>query len=318
MRRRARPQRAPGGRGPLFLAAARRAAVGVRRPDCRRDSGARPRSRPATPTRTRCRTSGTTIRSALKRPAPRSRTRSSGSWRSSATATACTRRGCREVMEFAGARRRTGARDRRRHGHRPRAVREARRARHRRRSVDGHLQLAQENFRLRGSDRPVRSPRRRDRCRSTTTPSTCVYSNGVLHHTPNTGARRRRNLPRAEAGRPGDRDGLRRELAAVLAESRVALRSEERRPREPIDGRDHVAHGRANRQRCPPAGEGLHQAAAAALCSATSPTSRSCSGRSRPSSCRAGCGWLLPLVERLAGWNLIIKATKPARRDAAG
>ena len=35
----------------------------------------------------------------------------------------------------------------------------------------GHLQIAQENFRLRGLDRPVRAPRRRDRCRSTTTAS---------------------------------------------------------------------------------------------------------------------------------------------------
>ena len=86
----------------LLVAAARRAAVDVRGSGLRAaDSGARRRSRPATPTKDRCRTSGTTTRSARRPPARRSRTRWSGSRKSSATATTSTRRGCREVMEFA-------------------------------------------------------------------------------------------------------------------------------------------------------------------------------------------------------------------------
>ena len=64
---------------------------------CRRLAAATPRaaSRPATPTRSRSRTSGTTIRSVADRARARSRTRSSGSSKSSATGTATTRRGCR-------------------------------------------------------------------------------------------------------------------------------------------------------------------------------------------------------------------------------
>ena len=91
-----------------------------------------------------------------------------------------------EVMEFAGHAGRAGARGRRRHGNRPRAVREARRDRHRRRSVRGApAACAQENFRLRGlTGRFVHHD-------AETLPFDddtfdLVYSNGVLHHTPNT------------------------------------------------------------------------------------------------------------------------------------
>ena len=112
---------------------------------------AAPRSRPATPTRTRSRTSGTTIRSD---PRPRERRQPH------------TLEWFQEVERYRygvyapwmprgdgvrGARRRAGARDRRRHGHRSRAVRAA--TARIVTDVDlsaGHLQLAQENFRLRG------------------------------------------------------------------------------------------------------------------------------------------------------------------------
>ena len=50
-----------------------------------------------------------------------------------------------------------------------------------------------------------------------------------------------------------------------------------------------------------------------ALFQPRSPISGSSSVRFRPSSCRAGLRRLLPVVERLAGWNLIIKARKPPR-----
>ena len=86
----------------------------------------------------------------------------------------------------------------------------------------------------------------------------------------------------------------------------------ERRSREPFDGRDHVADRRTDGQRRAPAGQGLHQAAASRAVPA-SPTVRSSNAKSRPSSCLARLRLLLPVVERLAGWNLIIKARKPRR-----
>src|SRR5262249_23888726 len=67
--------------------------------------------------------------------------------------------------------------------------------------------------------------------------------------------------PRAQARRTGHRDGLRRELAAILAEPRLAPGSEGWRPREPFDGRHHVAYGRAIGKRRAAAGKGLHQGA---------------------------------------------------------
>ena len=126
----------------------------------------------------------------------------------------------------------------------------------------GHLQLAQENFRLRGlTGRFVHHDAESLPFDDDTLRSRLLERRASPHA--EHAARRRRDPPRAEAGRPGDRHGLRRELAAVLAQSGLALRPEERRSGEPLDGRHHVAHRRADRQRRPPAREGLHETAAA-------------------------------------------------------
>src|SRR5262249_54766257 len=56
-------------------------------------------------------------------------------------------------------------------------------------------------------------------------------------------------------------DGVCGELAAVLEKSGLALRAEERRSRLTVDGRYHVAHGRANGERCAAARQGVYEAA---------------------------------------------------------
>ncbi len=159
----------------------------------------------------------------------RSRTRSSGSRKSSGIATATTRRGCREVMEFAehageqvlevgggmgtdlAQFARNGA-----HRHRRRSVGRAPAAR------AGELPAARP-------DRPVRAPRRRDAAVRRQHLRSRLLERRAAPHAEHH-ARRRRDPPRAQARRPGDRDDVRGELAAVLAEPGLVLRHEERRP----------------------------------------------------------------------------------------
>ena len=62
-----------------------------------------------------------------------------------------------------------------------------------------------------------------------------VYSNSVIHHTPNSSSGRSRDLPRAEPRRPRDRDGLRGKLDLLLAEFGVVDRHQRRPAAQVLD-----------------------------------------------------------------------------------
>ena len=215
MARRSGTQRPAGGSATLFVDAARRQRLAVRcgrdvlvgdRADLRRkpklrtaraptrtrpppapsSSNVRASCRPATRTRTKCSTSGTTIRPA--RTTSKEAPAHTLEWFLEAEAISLRRVRAVDARDdgVRPPRRRGGARDRRRHGHRPRAVRAPRRARHRSRSVVGPPRAGQGELRAARSAGPVHSAGRRDAAVSTTTRFDVVYSNGVLHHTPNT------------------------------------------------------------------------------------------------------------------------------------
>ena len=126
----------------------------------------------------------------------------------------------------------------------------------------GHLALAQENFALRGlHGRFVHHDA--ESLPFDDNSFDVVYSNGVLHHTPNT-----RSVV-AEIHRvlkPGGQA-----IVMMYAENSLHYWRElvwqhgtrERRADAPLDGRDHVARRRDHGQRRAAAGQGLHAPAAA-------------------------------------------------------
>ena len=175
----------------------------------------------------------------------------------------------------------------------------------------GHLQLAQENFRLRGlTGRFVHHD-------AETLPFDdgtfdLVYSNGVLHHTPNT---KRAVAEIFRVLKPGGRA-----IVMVYAENSLqywrnlvwyyGLRSGDLAGRSMGDIMSRTVERTGNEAR--PLVKVYTKPRLRALFSEFSDAEivqRQISPELVPRPFRL----LLPLVERLAGWNLIIKARKPAR-----
>ena len=177
----------------------------------------------------------------------------------------------------------------------------------------GHLKLAKENFAVRGlHGRFVQQDA--ESLVFDDNAFDVVYSNGVLHHTPNTRHVVQEILESAEAGRAGHRDGLRRGFAALLAQYGVEHRAQGRAAVGVLDGRDHVPHRsrRSDNAAAHPLVKVVYQGADFASCSTASWTSRSCNGR-----CDAGAmPRVLALVPRrhlgkIMGWNLSSRPASP-------
>ena len=181
----------------------------------------------------------------------------------------------------------------------------------------GHLQLAEENFRLRG----LRGRFVHDDAESlpfTDNSFDLVYSNGVLHHTPHT-ARVVREIHRVL--RPGGRAivmvyaehswhywrklvwlfGVKEGMLERMSMGEIMSRSVERS---------------ANEAR--PLVKAYTRSGAQALFQAfdrVEIVQRQLLAEELPS----GLQWTLPLSERMLGWNLIVKGTKPRNgRSASG
>ncbi len=141
-----------------------------------------------------------------------------------------------------------------------------------------------------------------------------MYSNGVLHHTPNT---TRAVAEILRVLKPGGRV-----IVMVYAENSLqywrnlvwhyGLKSGDLSSQSMADIMSRTVERTGNDAR--PLVKVYTKAAAAGPVRGVRARFASCSVRFRPSSCRAGLRRLLPIVERLAGWNLILKARKPARR----